>query len=127
MIGSWSACCGQRAVECLTPLCWWLTAAAAAAAAAGDGEGGYVLTAEFVGEMMEAYRQQKSIHRRFAFQIILEAQRLLRALPSLVDVPVPAAAHITVCGDVHGQYYDLLRIFELNGLPSDENPYLFNG
>lgn len=25
------------------------------------------------------------------------------------------------------QFYDLLNIFELNGLPSDENPYLFNG
>ncbi|KAL7980746.1 hypothetical protein Chor_001900 [Crotalus horridus] len=34
---------------------------------------------------------------------------------------------ITVCGDTHGQYYDLLNIFELNGLPSEYNPYLFNG
>ena len=25
------------------------------------------------------------------------------------------------------QFFDLLNIFELNGLPSDENPYLFNG
>jgi len=25
------------------------------------------------------------------------------------------------------QYYDLLNIFKLNGLPSEENPYLFNG
>ncbi len=32
-----------------------------------------------------------------------------------------------MCGDVHGQFYDLLRIWELNGLPSPENPYLFNG
>jgi serine/threonine-protein phosphatase 5 len=32
-----------------------------------------------------------------------------------------------VCGDTHGQYYDLLRIFEMNGPPSRSNPYLFNG
>ena len=25
------------------------------------------------------------------------------------------------------QFYDLLNIFKLNGLPSPENPYLFNG
>eukprot|EP00957_Ditylum_brightwellii_P173666 13222385-Ditylum_brightwellii.AAC.1 len=34
---------------------------------------------------------------------------------------------ITVCGDTHGQYYDVLNIFEMNGYPSKNNPYLFNG
>ncbi|KAJ0819877.1 putative protein-serine/threonine phosphatase [Helianthus annuus] len=49
------------------------------------------------------------------------------ALPYLVDVNVPNGKNFTVCGDVHGQFYDLLNIFELNGLPSEDNPYLFNG
>ncbi len=42
-------------------------------------------------------------------------------------MPLRAGSSFTVCGDVHGQYYDLLNIFKLNGAPSEENPYLFNG
>ena len=28
---------------------------------------------------------------------------------------------------IYKRFYDLLNIFKLNGYPSDENPYLFNG
>lgn len=56
-----------------------------------------------------------------------QARELFRNLPSLVDIDIPDDKHFTVCGDVHGQYYDLLNIWELNGLPGPDNPYLFNG
>ena len=57
----------------------------------------------------------------------VQALKVLQAQPALVDVPIPDEAAFTVCGDVHGQFYDLLNIFELNGVPSEDNPYLFNG
>ena len=29
-----------------------------------------------------------------------------------------------MCGDMHGQFYDLLNVFHLNGHPSPDNPYV---
>ncbi|KAM1059834.1 serine/threonine-protein phosphatase 5-like isoform X1 [Malus sylvestris] len=88
---------------------------------------GDVVTLDFVKKMMEDFKNQKNLHQRYAFQIVLQTKEMLQAMPSLVDINIPEGKHFTVCGDVHGQFYDLLNIFELNGLPSDENPYLFNG
>ncbi|CAN8286790.1 unnamed protein product [Cochlearia groenlandica] len=88
---------------------------------------GEEVTLDFVKQMMEGFKDQKTLHKRYAYQIVLQTRKILQALPSLVDISVPNGKHFTVCGDVHGQYYDLLNIFELNGLPSEKNPYLFNG
>lgn len=44
--------------------------------------------------------------------------------PTLVEINVPDKQKFTICGDVHGQFYDLCNIFELNGLPSETNPYV---
>ncbi|XP_010273447.1 PREDICTED: serine/threonine-protein phosphatase 5 [Nelumbo nucifera] len=88
---------------------------------------GEVVTLDFVKKMMDDFKNQKCLHKRYAYQIVLQTREMLHVLPSLVDITVSDNNHFTVCGDVHGQFYDLLNIFELNGLPSDENPYLFNG
>lgn len=95
-----------------------------------------VVTREFVLEMMEAFKAQQTVHRKYVMQMLVAMRTLLSALPSLVRLALPAKTddlpaeyepHFTVCGDTHGQYYDLCNIFEINGLPSASNPYLFNG
>eukprot|EP00029_Vermamoeba_vermiformis_P001172 TRINITY_DN1133_c0_g1_i1.p1 TRINITY_DN1133_c0_g1~~TRINITY_DN1133_c0_g1_i1.p1 ORF type:complete len:487 (+),score=149.98 TRINITY_DN1133_c0_g1_i1:1-1461(+) len=85
------------------------------------------VTSDFVEKMMEEFKEQRKIHKKVVYQIGIEAKKLLQQQPTLVEISIPEDAKMTVCGDVHGQFYDLLNIFKLNGLPSEKNMYLFNG
>lgn len=58
------------------------------------------------------------------FQILLDIKAYFKSQPSLMDVPFGDEDKFTVCGDIHGQFYDLMNIFKLNGLPSPTNPYV---
>ncbi|PIA16040.1 Serine/threonine-protein phosphatase-like protein [Coemansia reversa NRRL 1564] len=82
---------------------------------------------DFVKGITDWFRDQKTLPERYMYTILLQAENLLRSLPTLVDVAIPEGTVMTVCGDVHGQYYDVLNIFKLNGFPSRELMYLFNG
>lgn len=87
-----------------------------------------VVDEAFLSSLLTRFRAQKPLAARYAAQIILAARRQLMALPNIVTLRVDGSRpKVTVCGDTHGQYYDLLHIFERNGLPSPTNPYLFNG
>ncbi|CBK24752.2 uncharacterized protein [Blastocystis hominis] len=55
-------------------------------------------------------------------QLITKATDIFMSQPVLLNLQAP----IKVCGDIHGQYYDLLRLFEYGGFPPEAN-YLFLG
>ncbi|KAE9615028.1 putative protein-serine/threonine phosphatase [Lupinus albus] len=55
-------------------------------------------------------------------QLCLASRDIFLHQPNLLELEAP----IKICGDIHGQYSDLLRLFEYGGLPPNAN-YLFLG
>jgi len=54
--------------------------------------------------------------------LCFKARAILTNQPILLELEAP----IKIVGDIHGQYYDLLRLFEYGGFPPEAN-YLFLG
>ena len=82
---------------------------------------------EWVIKLMNDMKENKFIHKKYVTQMIYDCTTIFEREKSLVDINIENDVEISVCGDTHGQYYDLLNIFKINGYPSKTNPYLFNG
>lgn len=57
-----------------------------------------------------------------AKEILAKGKALFAACPNVLQITGPLA----ICGDVHGQYYDMLTLMDTAGQPKD-TPYLFLG
>uniref|UniRef100_A0A6G1SFD1 protein-serine/threonine phosphatase n=1 Tax=Aceria tosichella TaxID=561515 RepID=A0A6G1SFD1_9ACAR len=85
------------------------------------------VTLEFVEQLIDYFKNSHILHRRYVLEILCQVYKYFVEQPSLIDVNIQYKKKFTVVGDIHGQFFDLLNIFKINGLPSEENPYLFNG
>ncbi|KAJ2816370.1 3',5'-cyclic-nucleotide phosphodiesterase (PDEase) (3':5'-CNP), partial [Coemansia erecta] len=72
--------------------------------------------------LRDHFFREGRLREQDALAILREATQLLRSEPTLLTLASP----VTICGDVHGQYYDLMKLFEVGGDPASTQ-YLFLG
>uniref|UniRef100_A0A8C1GMM5 Serine/threonine-protein phosphatase n=1 Tax=Cyprinus carpio TaxID=7962 RepID=A0A8C1GMM5_CYPCA len=77
--------------------------------------------------LLSAFKEEQTLHGKYVLQLLYETKKFLKQMPNIIYLSTSYAKEITICGDLHGRLDDLLLIFYKNGLPSAENPYIFNG
>lgn len=86
------------------------------------------INVEFVRQLSFWFSSNATLPTKLLYQLLQLAEKSLRSLPnSIQEVSLLPDQCVHVCGDVHGQYQDLLNIFKLKAEPSVENKYIFNG
>ena len=87
----------------------------------------FPLTGDKVVELLESFKQGKPLHIKYALDLLAQSRKVFAAEPTLQEINIAEGHKLTLVGDLHGQLADLFTIFTLNGLPSEESEYLFNG
>eukprot|EP00397_Hematodinium_sp_SG-2012_P015626 GEMP01015918.1.p1 GENE.GEMP01015918.1~~GEMP01015918.1.p1 ORF type:complete len:567 (+),score=104.87 GEMP01015918.1:511-2211(+) len=68
-------------------------------------------------------RREGKLSQEALLELISRATEILHTEPNIVKLKDP----ITVVGDIHGQFYDLLKLLDLGGEPGGPTQYLFLG
>ena len=92
------------------------------------------LNEDYISRMIKKFKETDEgglINKMDAFAIINAANTLFKNERLLVEInfnrELKGVKELTICGDTHGQFYDVLNIFEKFGKVSDDHVYLFNG
>ncbi|KAG8720646.1 hypothetical protein FRC09_009214 [Ceratobasidium sp. 395] len=92
-----------------------------------DVDGNYTIDQAFMDSMIEAFKDGKSIHKRYAWEIILASYDLLVKEESMVEFELEKDVKCDIIGDTHGQFFDLIHLLSLTGAPSETHALVFNG
>jgi len=113
-----------------------------------DAESGkYTITLEFIRDMMKLFKDGNALPKRYVWEIVLGAYSIFEKELSLVELTLESGKSVDVIGDVHGmclvtlasasglrptttppgQYFDVLKLFQLTGEPTETHALLMNG
>lgn len=68
-------------------------------------------------------KKKMRLKERKVAQLINHARTVIMQEPMLLEVAPP----VNICGDLHGQFSDAVRVFDICKLPGGNNKYLFLG
>ncbi|CAF1098795.1 unnamed protein product [Adineta steineri] len=85
------------------------------------------ITRQTFVDLIDAFRKGQILHEKYVCKILHQARAILKSLPNFNHIDLSNLHHVFIIGDLHGQLADLLHIFSENGLPANDNAYIFNG
>ena len=71
------------------------------------------VTAKYVEELTQHLRSEKMPPKRDVYGLLVKARQCFETFPNVVPVNVAEGSKINICGDVHGQFYDLLHLLQV--------------
>lgn len=85
------------------------------------------VTGQFLDGLLKMQKEGGLIPKKDAYFMVLDVIDILKKEPTMGHVSIPNGRHLTIIGDLHGQYWDFMNILSLAGYPSAEAPFVFNG